>query len=85
MTEGIKQTDRVETPLLRAQTSKGSRGFESHPLRQFPSFSAALRLLALTGWKPGPRCFVQPHPEQSGILRRIPYTFGTVNSRFVPG
>ena len=26
------------TPLLRAQTSKGSRGFESLPLRQFSAF-----------------------------------------------
>lgn len=30
-------------PLLRAQAPKGPRGFESHPLRHFPSKSGIFR------------------------------------------
>lgn len=70
-------------PLLRAQTSKGSRGFKSHPLRHFPSISAAFRLLSLTGWRPPACSFLRSSAEQSEISRPTPYTSRTACSRVV--
>ena len=63
--------------LLRAQTSKGSRGFKSHPLRHFLGFQhiGAVHVLAVS---------CRSKRERSAITRLSPYTARTACSRVVP-
>ncbi len=65
-------------PLLRAQTSKGSRGFESHPLRHFLGFPGV-------PLSPDHAISCSIKREQNAIARPSPYKIRTAGSRVVRG
>jgi micrococcal nuclease len=70
--------------LLRAQTSKGSRGFESHPLRQKPWSSGLSDHFADAGMMVFTCSFVQMDAERCRNLQANPYKSRTavVRQRF---